>query len=243
MKIFKLSAAIIVVVAATIFCMVQHQIQVRLREENESLRRQLDRMVQLETDNQRLSNLLAKADSPLASQQLAELLKLRGKVGMLRQQTNDLQKLREQNEQLRAALRTGNETPKSQSTTSTPQVVPLAVYPKESWVFAGFGTPEAAFQSLNWAMVNGDVNLLLSNCTPDFQKQLAERFENKSESEVAEQLKERINKHTQVSILTREVISDNEVVLSVLGDGDGSNPAKLVFKNIDGQWKAASEHR
>jgi RNA polymerase sigma factor (sigma-70 family) len=85
-------SALIVAGAATAF-VIQHQAQEKLRTQNESLTQQL---AQLQTDNENLSNRLAAADDSkkLPEEQFNELLKLRGEVGVLRQQNVSSQKLR-----------------------------------------------------------------------------------------------------------------------------------------------------
>jgi hypothetical protein len=246
---FKLAVGVVVIAAMAILWAIQYQAQVRLREENESLQRQLEQMLQIEADNERLSNLVAQANSTLPNEQFTELLKLRGEVGLLWQQVKELQPLREQNQQLQTILTSRNNSQNLQITNLPPKVPPLSVYPKASWVFAGYATPEAAFQSLNWAMANGDLNTLLENSTLDMQKQFAKDYENKSESDVADEMKNRINKNTEVSILSEDVQSDNQVVLTILGDAEGSggnnvsDPTDhIVFQKIDGQWKLAADH-
>jgi len=101
----KISIVGVVLVAglATLL-VVQQQTQVKLREENESLRQQAGQWAQSSAENERLSNLVAQASSSVANDQLHELLRLRGQVGMLRDQTNELRKLREENRRLRASL-------------------------------------------------------------------------------------------------------------------------------------------
>jgi hypothetical protein len=243
---FKFLIGVVVVIGAAILWTVQHQAQLQLREENESLQRQLGQMAQIEANNERLSNIVVQANNQLPNEQFMELLKLRGEVGLLRQQTNGLQKLQEQNQQLQTALATRNNSQNIQVTNLPPKVPPLAVYPKSSWAFAGYATPEAAFQSLNWAAANGDLNALLDGSTPDMQKQFAKQFENKSESDASDEIKNQINKNTEVSILKKDVVSDNEVVLTILGGSEGSggnNQAEnIVFQKIDGQWKLAADH-
>jgi ABC-type transporter MlaC component len=239
---FKFLIGVVVVIGAAILWAVQHRAQVQLREENESLRQQLEQMTQIEADNERLSNLVAQANNQLPNEQFMELLKLRGEVGLLRQQTNGLQKLREQNQQLQTALATRNNSQNLQVTNLPPKAPPLAVYPKASWTFAGYATPEAAFQSLNWAAANGDLNALLDGSTPDQQKQFAEEFVNKSENDTADEIKNHISQNTEVSILSEDVHSDNQVILNILGDAEGNiTPSHLVFQKIDGQWKYAGE--
>ena len=241
----KLILGFVAVFAAAIVCTVQHQTGLRLREENAALRQQLERMTRLEADNARVSNLVEQAQSPLANKQLMELMELRGEVGLLRQQTNGLQTLREQNRQLRTALASRNISQNSQATNSPPKVPPVAVYPKAAWVFAGYATPEAAFQSLNWASANGDLNKLLDGSTPEMQKDIARQIASKSEKDAADEIKNHMNKNTEVRILKKDVRSDTEVVLTVLGDAGAAegnnNPFDLIFQKIDGQWKFAKE--
>jgi RNA polymerase sigma factor (sigma-70 family) len=88
MSMTNLKAGIIsaVVLASVVTPLVlQHQAQARLRDQNEALRQRADRLTNLQTENQRLSNLLAQA-SPrsLSNEQFSELLRLRGEVGRLR---------------------------------------------------------------------------------------------------------------------------------------------------------------
>jgi hypothetical protein len=87
----KLGLSALVVAGATTALVIQHQTQEKLREENEALTQQL---AQLKTNNESLSNSLAAADGSksLSDEQMNELLKLRGEVGMLRKQVNEFQK-------------------------------------------------------------------------------------------------------------------------------------------------------
>jgi RNA polymerase sigma factor (sigma-70 family) len=84
-----LSALVAAGVATTII--IQHQIQARLRDENQSLRQQL---VQLQNSNDDLSNRIAdlNGSQKMSNEQLQDLLRLRSEVGMLRRRTNELGK-------------------------------------------------------------------------------------------------------------------------------------------------------
>jgi RNA polymerase sigma factor (sigma-70 family) len=97
-------SAIIVAGAATAF-VVQQQTQNKLRAENESLTQQL---AQLQTDNENFSNRVAEIGDAksLSDDQFNELLKLRGEIGVLRQETNQLENLREENRQFHAQIAT-----------------------------------------------------------------------------------------------------------------------------------------
>ncbi|EEF61171.1 sigma-70 family RNA polymerase sigma factor [Pedosphaera parvula] len=95
----KLGLATLVVAGVATTMVMQHHSQAKLREENESFREQ---MAQLKADNESLSSLAAQAKKPasLPGDQFKELLRLRGEVGMLRRQTNELGRFREENRRL-----------------------------------------------------------------------------------------------------------------------------------------------
>ncbi len=102
----KLQAGIIsaLLVAATVTpLLIQHRAQARLREKNQMLEQQADRLVQLAAENERLSNLVANASRPVANDQVNELMRLRGQMGALRRQTNELGELQEENRRLKQA--------------------------------------------------------------------------------------------------------------------------------------------
>jgi hypothetical protein len=90
--------ALVIAGAATAF-IIQHQMQSRLLAENQSLHQQL---AQLQNDNNDLSNQLANVgdSKKLSDGQFNELLRLRGQVGVLRRQTNELAQLQDEVSQL-----------------------------------------------------------------------------------------------------------------------------------------------
>ncbi len=83
----------VTIVAASVATplVIEHQARVALRDENESLRQQLNQLAKLSAENERLSNLVAQANSArtLSGDQHNELLRLRGEVGRLRAVTQD----------------------------------------------------------------------------------------------------------------------------------------------------------
>ena len=94
------------VVAAGVTALLWFQLQAngKLRAENEGLRAQLEAAAQLSTENERLSNLVAQAGQPLGDSKERELLRLRGEVAVLRSQTNQVERLRQENRRLEEAL-------------------------------------------------------------------------------------------------------------------------------------------
>jgi cell division protein FtsB len=88
---------VVVVAGAAAIIFLQYQTGQKLRAENEDLSQQI---ASLKSDN---------SDAPSANSQptgedRSELLRLRGEVGMLRAQTNQIAKLQNQNQQLREAF-------------------------------------------------------------------------------------------------------------------------------------------
>lgn len=92
MSMTKLKVGIITAVVAagiTIPWVMQHRAQTKLREVNESWRQQLEQNNLLAAENERLSKLVPRANPPPPSTNdpSVELLRLRGEVGRLRQET------------------------------------------------------------------------------------------------------------------------------------------------------------
>jgi RNA polymerase sigma factor (sigma-70 family) len=81
----SLGVASVLVIAGAAFSIKQHQIEIELRDQNNSLRQQME---QLATGAQGLSNQLAQAQSAQSEDNghLRELMRLRGEVGMLKKQ-------------------------------------------------------------------------------------------------------------------------------------------------------------
>jgi len=93
----KISAVSALVAAAVVMPLVtQYQRLTHLREENKSLREQVRRADELRSENDKLLAQLAEAKQrpELAGDQLTELLRLRGEIGPLRRDSQELVRLR-----------------------------------------------------------------------------------------------------------------------------------------------------
>jgi RNA polymerase sigma factor (sigma-70 family) len=100
----QLGLGAIVIGSLAVTVAIQHQTEGKMSEENQALRRQA---AGLAGDNESLSNRLAQVRPlPPADDRLRELLRLRGEVGRLRQQTNLLGKLQEENRRLQSGVET-----------------------------------------------------------------------------------------------------------------------------------------
>jgi RNA polymerase sigma factor (sigma-70 family) len=83
-----------VVIAASLATplLVQRHAQARLREQDETLRQRTERLARLRTENERLSNLAAqrRPSQTLPSDPFNEVLKLRGEIGRLQTEVQEL---------------------------------------------------------------------------------------------------------------------------------------------------------
>ena len=132
----------LVLVGAATISVVQHQVQARLRAENLALQQQVANM---QRDNEQISNLLSQTSNPTVrpADPSAELLRLRGEVGVLRQQSNELHRL------LAAA-----QTSSGRSTSVREQAGQPEEYPK---------TAEAATKSIFETLGRGDLEGFFTN--------------------------------------------------------------------------------
>ena len=142
----KTAAVSLVIVSLATVPVIQHQAQVKLREENQLLRQQMDSM---QSSNQPLSKPVAQESRPnaLPDDQFSELLRLRGEVGGLRRQTNELGNLLASAR--RGQPRGANPAAQQQPATALPDD-----YPK---------TPEGATKSIFETLAKGDWNAFFTN--------------------------------------------------------------------------------
>jgi len=216
----------IVVAGVATPTVIQHRAQVKLRAENQSLRQQVEQLTQLTAENERLSNGVAesKHDAPPQSGPPRELLRLRGEVGSLRRQNQELAKLLGDQSQPTASFE-----------------------PSSSWADAGNATPETAAGTFAWAikvknmdkladlvMFGGnqaDTNVAMFDLSKYLQPWMSEiessRLlfkDNPTPDEVILWYQSKFNDgHTLVSPLTLTRSGDQWKVKIVLGPEGGSN--------------------
>jgi len=123
------------------------------------LRQQLEETAPLREENQRLS-ALAKSlqeELELARRGQDELVRLRGEVAALRKTKGELVKLEGRLAAAKPSL-ADSALPSDQALLAkSPEI---AMIPAASWGNAGLATPEAAFQTVSWAIANRDTNAL-----------------------------------------------------------------------------------
>jgi hypothetical protein len=244
----KLQTAIVsAVVVAGVATPLVIQHEAKLRRENQALRQQVDQFAGLTAENERLSNLVAQANNArsLSNDQLNDLLRLRGEVGLLRRQTNELGKLREENRRLQDAY--SKPAQKLPSPNSLQDRAGQVDFPRESWTFAGYANPESTILSLASAGVGGDVETFLNSLTPAFQAREKERWQNdkKSEIQIRDELVREFGQTKAIRLLDKTVVSENEMILSLViqrDDGHNETP-KMKVQLIGNEWKMAGPYQ
>lgn len=235
-----LSVVCIVAVAGSgIGTALTHQAWLRLAAEHQALEQQLGQMAELSARNAQLSLLLAKSPAPptLPEEQNRELLRLRGEVGRLRQQTQELETARAENRQAHAAL---DRSQPGARTAAAKAAATADYWPQDSWAFTGYATPDAALQTSFWAANNGDLKALATSTTGKTQAMIEKDLGGKSEAEAAIRAMDEVLPIKSVRILNREPQGDDTVVLTaVMENPKEPQPAnvKMIMKRIGNDWK------
>jgi RNA polymerase sigma factor (sigma-70 family) len=163
-----------------------------------------------------------------------DVLRLRAETGMLRQQTNRLGNLVSA---LSAALT---------ATNTTPSLLGQTNFSRESWAFAGFGTPEDTLKSFMWAKSRGDLTTAFTTATPELGQQIKELyFKGKTDEEISTLLVDSAAKQTGFQIMNKLNAADDQVIFQVHIEGASPKSyALLTLRKIDGEWKVSgSEER
>lgn len=213
----------------------EHQTRVELFEEQQALQ-QLDRVTDLLAENERQASLLVTGSpvQSLASDPSTELLRLRAELGVLRQLTNEWERARNENALAHAAL------DRYLASEAAAKIATADFWPRDSWNFAGFGSPDDALRSSLWASNNGNLKALFDSMTGKSRQMMEKEFEGKSADEAAIQAMDEVSNLKSVQVLNRDFQSDDTAVLTaVFEDGDQTNTTKLLLKKIGNEWKLA----
>ena len=205
----------------------------RLQSENEALRSEVAALQArgAETDAARSEEVKRQeADA-------SDVARLRGEVTQLRNAAKETEKLRAENQQLR------NENQKLRSNTATaaaeapaPTTPTTGTYPRDSWKFAGYNSPENALISAIYSMQQGYTKEYFNSLTPEEQARMAKVWEGKSQAEVAAKHAADTAAITGIQVLNQQAISADEVQMNVLIGGVNRNET-ISVKRIGADWK------
>jgi cell division protein FtsB len=206
----------------------------QLQAENEALHAEVAAL------KARTAEVDATRDAELkrAQADAQDVARLRGEITQLRNSAKDTEKLRAENQQLKSEnqkLRGGAATPAA-PTPAPPPVSAEANFPRESWAFFGYGSPDAALMSAIWSMQQGNPKQYFDSLTAEEQARMAKTWENKSEAEIAAKHQADVSRITGMRVLNRQEISADEIQMSVYIDGVDRTD-KVSMKRVGNEWK------
>ena len=206
----------------------------QLQSENEALRAELAALKAQSAE----ADVARQAELKRSQTEAQDVARLRGEVTQLRNAAKDAEKLRAENQQLRGenqSLRAGAGAPANQP--AAPQPPPQAsAFPRESWAFAGYGSPESALVSAIWSMQQGNPKQYFESLTPEEQLRMTKVWEGKSPEEIAAKHQNDTASITGMKVTGRQTISADEVQMNVLIEGV-NREEKVSMKRVGNDWK------
>ncbi len=198
-----------------------------------SLREQLDwqkeqqdaaNEAQAETRERELQRLRAEA---------AEVVRLRGEISQLRAGAKDAETVRADNQRLRTLA---EQSRAAAASAPAPAAAPADQFPRESWKFSGYATPEDSLISAVWAMKEGTPKTYFETLSTEEQARTTKLWEGKSEAEIAAKYQGDVARITAVRVLGREEISPDEIQMRVYVGGV-DRLEKMSLKRVGAEWK------
>lgn len=163
-----------------------------------------------------------------------DLPKLRNEVRQLRERQDVLGKMQVENQRLASQIQAGITAPKS--ITEMPGAVA-----KERWVNAGLATPEAAVQTLFWAMRDANIEMVAGCLKPSEGEQLLQQYK-QSGDEQRKRMQEGFSAFSKVKgfcIVEQKAESAEKVVIRFLVAA-GSDPVEIPVRRYGAEWRIES---
>jgi hypothetical protein len=157
-----------------------------------------------------------------------DLPALRNQVRQWREVGSEMAKLRADIPRLEAALKAPVTAPKSITEME-------GFVARESWTHGKFDTPEAALQSLFWAMGERNFDVFLTCLTPE-EKEGMERQRIASGGDPAKLMEDGPAKFKGYRIVSKQDTGDGKVVLSVQVAAGGES-LKVPLQRVGQEWK------
>jgi RNA polymerase sigma factor (sigma-70 family) len=198
----------------------------RLQLENANLRTQAARVAAAQVENQAKANREAKANAR-SKAEFHELMRLRGEVGLLRKESQELARLRTEKTRSANAAKTLLTNPK--------------LLPAQAWADVGMDTPAASLQTFFWAARHENSDLVgklirwrKDASVPDFEG-LDEIVPSLVPGTV--QFAKELEGMTILNTAPQDDGSTKVEVELAPADGKPSTRQNILFVNDEGEWK------
>ncbi len=163
-----------------------------------------------------------------------DLHKLRNEVAQLRKLKPELERAQAENTRLRQARQAREQLTRLHE---MPGYVP-----RETWVDAGFSTPEAVAQTLFWALNAAKFERVIDSLTPDIRANIGKEIQNPTEQQ-RQQVSSVWGELKGYRISEKTVINSDEVVLGLQAAIFGEKTLKIPLKRVGNEWKISGEPR
>lgn len=233
MRVERLIYSVLILIAATT-AIINWRRAAILSADNEQLHLKIESLG-AEANNSDTLVEIARTQSDKLRTQTSELMKLRNEVTQLRGEAKDVEQFTSENKRLRAEL--GNL--KSAAESAQPAVTNSDRgdhFPRESWSFAGYASPEAALVSAIWSMKEGNPRSYLESLAPSEQERMAQVWQNKSEGELAEKHKNDVATISGIRVLERQNTAAGEIVMNVFLEGV-ERTERIRMNQVGQDWK------
>ena len=207
----------------------------KLQAENDALRAEVAELkARADADAQAAST----RDAEMKRLQTAatEAVRLRGEITQLRSGSKDSESLRAEN----LRLKTENQTLRgAASATASAPTAPAPTpghFPRESWSYAGYQSPESALISAIHSMQQGNPKQYFDSLTAEEQVRMSKLWGNKTPEEIAAKHVSDTAKITGMRILNSQEIAPGQMVMSVYLEGT-DRAEKVSMKRVGEEWK------
>jgi hypothetical protein len=204
----------------------------QMQAENEALRAEVAALKARTAE----TDVAHEAELKRAQSDAQDVARLRGEITQLRNTAKDAEKLRAENQQLRSENQKLRGSANAASAPAPAPVPQEGSFPRESWAFFGYGSPDAALMSAIWSMQQGNPKQYFDSLTAEEQTRMAKVWENKSEAEIAAKHQADVSKISGMRVLSRQEISPDEIQMSVYIDGV-DRTEKVSMKRVGNDWK------
>jgi RNA polymerase sigma factor (sigma-70 family) len=110
--------------------------------------------------------------------------------------------------------------------------------PMAKWSFSGYDTPEAGYESFNWALSQGALKTFLNQFTAEFRQVEIKGIGTRSDSVIESNMQREAAQIAAYLIASNQIVSADECILHIRSPKIGSG--KVRMKRINGEWKVDS---
>jgi hypothetical protein len=227
-------------IALAIWLAAEHESYRKANDEYQALQAKFARITQPAAPKETAPVTQPGSSEALTAAESLELLRLRGEIGLLCPQVANLESIRNENHQARAAL---DGTLKDPAAATASAAATADYWPHDSWAFKGYTSPEAALQTILWAANNGDVKTLAASTHADIQKMIQGDLEGKKQDEASIKVMDEVFNLKSVHVLNREFKDPDTAIITAEFEGrDETTTETLLLKKVGDEWKLAARH-